>query len=229
MSDMTDEYTRPDFEAITLITIDVQRDFLDGGTCEVSGTTAVLPQIGTLLSAFRIESLPIIHVVRLYKPDGSNVDLCRRAGVESGKSIVRPGTGGMEFAGALLPPGISNLDADLLLTGALQQLRPGEWAMYKPRWGAFYQTPLESHLRSLGITTVAFVGCNFPNCPRASIYEASERDFRVVLVHDAVSGIYERGRQEIENIGVMVMCSTDLVAAVSADERRTFELRGRIQ
>ena len=33
-----------------------------------------------------------------------------------------------------------------------------------------------------------FCGCNFPNCPRTSIYEASERDFRVVLARDAISG-----------------------------------------
>ena len=47
-----------------------------------------------------------------------------------------------------------------------------------------------------------FTGCNFPNCPRTSIYEASERDFRVLLVEDAVSGLYERGKEELRNIGV---------------------------
>ncbi|WP_459872860.1 hypothetical protein, partial [Endothiovibrio diazotrophicus] len=50
--------------------------------------------------------------------------------------------------------------------------------LYKPRWGAFYRTSLESHLRGLDVSTLVFSGCNFPNCPRTSIYQASERDFR---------------------------------------------------
>ena len=35
------------------------------------------------------------------------------------------------------------------------------------------------------------------------MYEASERDFRVVCVDDAVSGLYEQGRRELDNIGVV--------------------------
>jgi nicotinamidase-related amidase len=49
--------------------------------------------------------------------------------------------------------------------------------MYKSRWGAFYTILLEEHLRSLDINTVIIAGCNFPNCPRSPIHEASERDF----------------------------------------------------
>ena len=76
--------------------------------------------------------------------------------------------------------------------------------MYKPRWGAFYHTELERHLRESGSNTVVFAGCNFPNCPRTSIYEASERDFRMVLVSDAMSGVYDRGIEECRAIGVAV-------------------------
>jgi len=84
--------------------------------------------------------------------------------------------------------------------------------MYKPRWGAIYRTPLEEHLRGLGVSTVVFSGCNFPNCPRASIVEASERDFRVVLVSDAVSGLDERGQVDMRNIGVSIVTTTELLA-----------------
>ncbi len=61
---------------------------------------------------------------------------------------------------------------------------------------------LDQHLRSAAVDTVVVAGCNFPNCPRASIYEASERDYRVVMVDDAVSGLYDVGRREMQNIGV---------------------------
>jgi nicotinamidase-related amidase len=203
-------HTQPDFRSIALITIDMQQDFLAGRPFEIPGTSEVLPRIQRLASAVRRAQLPIVHMLRLYKSDGSNVDLCRRNAVEQGAAIVRPGTAGAELAPSLLrAPGVS-LDADLLLSGAPQLLGPKEWAMYKPRWGAFFQTSLEQHLRALGVTSIAFAGCNFPNCPRASIYEASERDFRVVLVTDAISGLYDRGQEEMRGIGVLPMSAEQL-------------------
>ena len=86
--------------------------------------------------------------------------------------------------------------------------------MYKPRWGAFYSTPLEKHLAILHTNTVVICGCNFPNCPRTTVYEASERDFRVVLIKDATSNVYERGLHELDKIGVELMTSHDCVAAL---------------
>jgi len=77
--------------------------------------------------------------------------------------------------------------------------------IFKPRWGAFYETPLEDHLRALGVNTITFVGCNFPNCPRTSVYEASERDFRISFVRDACSQVYDQGLVELGNIGVNIV------------------------
>lgn len=74
--------------------------------------------------------------------------------------------------------------------------------MYKPRWGAFFATPLSEFLGLLGVDSLVVCGCNFPNCPRTTIYEASERDVRVALVRDATSGLYERGEAELASIGV---------------------------
>lgn len=212
------DYTRPDFRAMALLTIDMQNDFLEG-PFSIDGTTEILSQLSKLVEAFRRARLPVIHMVRLYKRDGSNVDLPRRSAVEQGAALVAPGTKGAQLAPALLPSAESKLDADLLLSGAAQLLARNEWAIYKPRWGAFYGTPLEKHLSSLGTTSLAFAGCNFPNCPRTSIYEASERDFRIVLVEDAVSGLYDRGREEMKNIGVVLMNSGQLAQSLMGDQR----------
>lgn len=64
------------------------------------------------------------------------------------------------------------------------------------------------------MTTLVFCGCNFPNCPRTSIYEASERDFRLAVARDAVSGLYERGERELEGIGVHLLDSAEVVEAM---------------
>ena len=195
---------------MALITVDTQRDTLDGEPLEIPGTSAILPRLQRLLHAFRTVRMHVVHMVRLYKEDGSNVDLCRRSMVESGAAILRPDSSGAELAAELLPEPSTRLDAELLLSGGTQQIASREVIVYKPRWGAFYGTPLEAHLRELGVSSLAFTGCNFPNCPRTSIYEASERDFRIVLVEDAVSGLYERGKEEMENIGIRVMSEAEL-------------------
>ena len=213
---MTDAHLAPDFTRVALVTIDTQQDTLDGQPFEVPGTSAALPELQRLAEAFRATGRPIVHVVRLYRPDGSNVDLCRRRAVADGARLVLAGSPGAELASDLVPASAPRLDTELLLAGGIQRVGPGEAIIYKPRWGAFFQTPLEAHLRALGVSTLVFAGCNFPNCPRASIYEASERDFRLVLAEDAVSGLYERGKDELENIGVVLMGTAELVAALGA-------------
>lgn len=82
--------------------------------------------------------------------------------------------------------------------------------MYKPRWGAFYQTQLEPFLKQRGIDTLLFTGCNYPNCPRTSLYEASERDFRLMLASDAMSQLYPKAIEEMKNIGVNVCTVTEI-------------------
>ena len=171
-----------------------------------------------VLHAFRTAHKPIIHVIRIYNPDGSNVDLCRKKAIaEPGNKLVIAGTQGAELMDKLKPSSSSKvrLDTELLLDGKLQQVAMKEWIMYKTRWGAFYATPLEKHLHKLNANTVVICGCNFPNCPRTTVYEASERDFRVVLISDATSNIYERGLHELDDIGVELMTSDECIAALN--------------
>lgn len=199
-------YTAPNFARSALLTIDVQRDFsVPNAPAYVDGTDAVLAPLQRVVEAFREQRRPIVHVVRLYRPDGGNVDACRRRDIEDGARVVAPGTEGAELVDALKPTPETKLDAESLLDGQLQSLGDREWALYKPRWGAFFQTRLEEFLREKGINTVVVTGCNFPNCPRTTVYEASERDFRIVMIPEAVSGTYDRGLEELENIGVRLM------------------------
>jgi len=207
-------YTEPEWAKSALITIDTQCDTLDGQPFEIPGTSAILPRMQALLQVYREAEKPIIHIVRLYKADGSNVDLCRRELIEHGAALVLAGSSGCQLAPELLPHAGIELDAEFLLSGGIQEINSSEVAIYKPRWGAFYQTSLEHYLRELGISTLVFSGCNFPNCPRTSIYEASERDFRVVLVEDAISGLYEQGLREMQNIGVELISTDQVIDAV---------------
>jgi nicotinamidase-related amidase len=206
-----------DLSSSALVSIDVQRDTLDGQPLEVPGTSAAVPAMAAVAAAYRHAIRPIVHVVRLYRADGSNAEPFRRPLVRS-QPVLRPGTPGRLLAPQLLATE-ADLDDDLLLTGGIQELGPSEVAIYKPRWGAFFETPLHGHLRSLAVDTVVFVGCNFPNCPRTSIYEASERDYAVIVVEDGVSGIYDRGRDELIGIGATCRPAAAIIASLDTAAR----------
>lgn len=200
------DYTVPERGRVALVTIGAQRDCaLDGSPVMTGGVKGAIPAINSLAEGFRAVGAPIVHSVRLYRPDGSNVDLCRRQAVEEGLRILMPGTFGAELVDGLAPaPGL-RLDPARLLAGRFQRLGAAEWALYKPRWGAFYGTGLERHLRRLGVTTLVTCGCNFRTAVRASIYEASARDFRLVVVTDGISGTSEDALVELGRMGVYLM------------------------
>jgi nicotinamidase-related amidase len=209
-----DPYIAPELERSALVVIDTQVDFADGGASPIAGTSQVVPAIARLLTAFRKAQRPIVHVIRLY--DGDDVDLVRRSLIADGAPIVRPGTAGSQIVPELRPPGAPELDPEMLLAGRLQQLGPGEWAMWKPRWNAFHRTGLDEFLRGLGVTTVVLAGCNYPNCPRAAVYGASERDFRVLVAADAVSGVRPGHLEEAGGIGAAHAETDQIIAELSA-------------
>jgi nicotinamidase-related amidase len=139
------------------------------------------------------------------------VDICRKKSIEEGQNIVSPGSDGAELVSELKPNQSMRLSPTRLLKGEPQQLEANEWVIYKPRWGAFFYTKLEKMLSGQNISTLVVTGCNFPNCPRTTVYEASERDYRTALASDAVSGLYPQGEQELKNIGVAILKTKEIV------------------
>ena len=194
-----------------LLIIDMQEDFAyPKGTAYLAGTNGIIPIASKIARTFRNHNLPIIHVVRLYYPDGSNADICIKGILEAGKKIVLPGTDGAKIISELLPESAVQPNHDKLLQGEIIQIDSNDWAIYKPRWGAFYETTLDTWLKDKGLDSLFVIGCNFPNCPRTTIYEAGERDYRIGIVPHAISGIYDKGIQELENIGVQLFNADQL-------------------
>lgn len=203
------DFTADDWKRAALITIDVQNDFVEPGPAQVAGTAEALPVMARLVNRFRSRGLPIVHAIRLYKPDGSDAEPFRSEFVRDHRAVT-PGTKGAELSPPLLPATAGNMDADALYAGQFQSIGASEWLMYKPRWSAFYKTPLEDHLRKLAVRTIVLCGCNLPNCPRATLFDASERDFNAVLAVDAVSQTSPERLADLARIGV----ATSSVAAL---------------
>ena len=208
-------WTQPEFEHAALVTIDVQRDTLDGQPFEITGTSKALPHIKRLCQAFRSKGAPIAHILRLYLPDGSNAELCRREALSEGAQMFLAGSEGREVAPELLPHNAAAPDDNLLLRNQPQEIGTNEWYIYKSRWGAFYKSCLEETLRAHGVSTIVLAGCNYPNCIRATVYEASERDFRVVAITDGISNFSENGWNELSSIGINLMSAEEFISELN--------------
>ena len=202
---MIDQHTRPDYTRCTLLTIDMQNDMLrQGSPLRSRGALRAVKTVGPLVEAFRKRGLPVVHLVRLYQPDGSNADLARRSLVVERGPLLKPHTRGARLVGGVGPKGV-RLDFDGLLDGRMQDMADNEFALYKPRWGAFHKTTLETFLADRGVNTLIVTGISFAGSVRATIYEASSRDFRLVAVRDCIAGVYDRGLKELGTLGVQVL------------------------
>ncbi len=203
---MIAEYTAPDRSRVALLTINGQSDFArDGSVLRASGANRARGALRPLVEAFRRAAAPVFHAVRLYRPDGSNVDMFRRRAVEEGLRVLMPGSFGAELVEELRCDDGVRLDPESLLAGGFQQIGAREWAFYKSRWGAFHETALAARLAGLQVTTLVICGFNFSTSGLATVYEAGARDFRIVLVTDALSGARDESLAELGRIGVYLM------------------------
>lgn len=213
MSDLTtiDKHIAPHFESSALVIIDVQNDFLDDGPLGVAGTKERLGELERLTKLYRRAGRPIFHVVRLYT--GGDVDTVRRSEFEAGVRLVQPHTEGADIPVRLLPHEVT-LKPEQLMTGDVQRVSDREFIVWKPRWSAFHRTNLDALLRVLGVDTVVVAGCNFPNCPRATLFDATELDYRAAVVTDATSGVSQERIDDIKPIGVIPIELEDVEAAL---------------
>lgn len=182
-------------ERAALLIIDMQNDFvLEGKPMRVAGARAVIPNARAVLACFREQNLPVFHIVRVHRPDGSDVEIIRKERFRMQPFAVT-GTHGAAIIDELAP-------------------LPGEHVLTKTRMSAFIGTELDLMLRNLGITTLYITGIQTPNCIRATVFDAIAWNYPVVLVDDAVGAgseeVHRANVRDMENIGVRVVKTADV-------------------
>jgi ureidoacrylate peracid hydrolase len=72
----------------------------------------------------------------------------------------------------------------------IDALRPGlsDLVLDKPRYSAFYETPLEVTLREKDVDTLLLAGTTTNCCVDSTMRDAYYRDFNVIVVSDCVAG-----------------------------------------
>jgi nicotinamidase-related amidase len=179
-----------------LLIIDMQNDFvLDGAPLKVAQAQAVIPKIKSLLDAFRARSLPVFHILRVHRHDGSDVEITRKDVFKKTPFAVA-GSRGAAVVDALKPV-------------------PGEYVIEKIRMSAFIGTELDFMLRTLNITDLVVSGIQTPNCIRTTVFDAIAYNYPVTLVADAVGAqnddVHAANVRDMANIGVTVTNAGDLI------------------
>ena len=178
-----------------LLIIDMQNDFVrDGAPLKVSDAGLIIGKVQSVLDAFRRNRLPVFHVIRVHRRDGSDVEIFRSDLFKTLPFAVE-GTKG---------------------AGIIRELEPreGEYIIRKTRMSAFMHTELDLVLRTLGVDTLFVAGIQTPNCIRTTVFDACALNYRVILVVDAVAAknqdIHRANCDDMEAIGVGMVRSGEI-------------------
>lgn len=178
--------------------IDMENGFVDpqGGHC-IQYAKNTIPACASALKTARAKQIPIFFVKRIYRADGSDVELTRYHDWISGDRACRPGSQGNNSAQA---------PAEL-------RPQPGDYTIIKPRWSAFFQTELDLILRRLDIRTVILAGTTTPNCIRTTCYDAIALEYNTIILTDCCSSQTEEIQRvnlaDMQRIGAILMDSHD--------------------
>jgi len=64
---------------------------------------------------------------------------------------------------------------------------PGEYRVVKNRFSGFMNTELDFMLRRLKVETLAVCGTQYPNCIRATVFDAVSLGYETIVITDATS------------------------------------------
>ncbi len=173
-------------DALALVVIDMQRDFIEPGGFghslgnDVSRLQAIVPAIARLIDGFRAARLPVIHTRECHRPDLSDCPPAKRLRGSPNLRIGDEGPmGRILIAGE---PGAEILDA----------LKPAasEIVIDKPGKGAFYATNFGEILSNLGVQQLIFAGVTTEVCVQTTMREANDRGYDCLLATDATESYF---------------------------------------
>ena len=172
-----------------LLIIDMQNDFvLPGAPACIAGAFATIPAIKGMLAFFRDHRLPIFHVIREYRADGSDIEATRLHDFIHKEPYIVAGTQGCKIVKDLTPV-------------------DGEYKVIKNRFSGFMNTELDFMLRRLEVTDLVVCGTQYPVCLRSTIFDAVALGYWVTNVTDASSAqtpeIANANIVDLRNIGVI--------------------------
>jgi nicotinamidase-related amidase len=168
-----------------MIVIDMQNDFcakdgwVDHLGVDYSPDRAPIAPLQKLLPALRQAQVPVIWVNWGNRPDLMNMP-------PNQLHLYKPTGRGIGLGEPLPGSGAHVLEKDSWAAAVVDELEkaPQDISVDKHRISGFWDTPLDSILRNVGVKTVLFAGVNTDQCVMCSLQDANFLGYGCVLVED---------------------------------------------
>jgi nicotinamidase-related amidase len=206
----------PNIDKSAFLIVDMQNDFLhrDGNFSHIAREhpeaqidlpflIGTIPNVKRLADAFRAAGRPVVYLAHVLKPDYSDAAFPYwRVGIEPASGNLThcvEGTWGAQIIDELKP-------------------QEGEHLVVKKGFGGFSNTPLDTVLRNMGVTTCVVSGVTTCVCVSTTVRGGVEYNYRMILVSDAVAEV-DRVTHEAE---------LKTMARIFADVKTTDEVTGML-
>ena len=178
---------RFDLARTAMVVVDMQNDFchprgwLAGIGVDVAPARTPIGPLQDLLPSLRTAGVPVIWVNWGSRPDRLNLSPALRHvydGAGAGAGIGDPG-----------PSGAPVLQAGSWSAQVVEELviEPGDVCVDKHRMSGFWDTPLDSILRNMGISTLLFGGVNLDQCVLHTLADANFLGYDTMVVEDCAA------------------------------------------
>ena len=168
-----------------VIVIDMQNayasvgGYVDKAGFDVAPAAATIGQIARVLETARAAGMPVIYLQNGWDPDYVEAGTPASPNWHKSNALktmrARP-----ELAGQLLARG----GWDYALVDALAP-QPGDITLHKTRYSAFFNSQLDSVLRSRGIRTLVFVGIASNVCVESTLRDGFHLEYFGIMLEDA--------------------------------------------
>lgn len=170
-----------------LLVVDMQNDFchpdgwLAGIGVDISGARAPIEPLRIFLPVAQDAGIPVIWINWGNRPDRANLP----PGVAH---VYDPHGTGAGIGSTSSPSGAPVLQKDSWAAKVLDELAvaPSDIMVDKYRMSGFVDTPLDSILRNLRVDTLLFGGVNADQCVLATLTDAANLGYDVVMLTDLV-------------------------------------------
>jgi nicotinamidase/pyrazinamidase len=182
-----------------LIAVDVQNDFLPGGSLAVPEGGAVVPVLNRYLAAFAARALPVFATRDWHPPN--HCSFKAQGGMWPPHCIAA--TGGAEFALCLALP----QTAVIISKAATPEA---------DAYSGFGGTDLAARLRTGRVTRLFIGGLATDYCVLNTVKDALAAGFEVLLLADAIRAVDVkpgdgmRALDEMQSLGALAICYEDI-------------------
>lgn len=153
--------------------------YVDLAGFDIAGAAGTIGQIGKVLETARAAGVQVVFL-----QNGWDADYAEAGGPGSPNwhksNALKTMRARPELQGQLLAKG----GWDYALVDGLAP-QPGDLVLGKPRYSAFFNSPLDSTLRARGIRTIVFVGIATNVCVESTLRDGFHLEYFCVMLEDA--------------------------------------------